>query len=183
MFKNFIKIISCVTVLWSYEAMASQEYLHVWKSLDDVAQFSDYVAEQGIDKLDEESFKVVANTVSTLKGQNDPLLLCILTKAQYSVADAVEALSGDISSNLSSLINATEISFKTTDLNTPIYYTIKWVWLLFLSQTENCKGERMADGFSLYPISIAEELLDKQANGLVTLASSIKREIKRVREL
>lgn len=180
MFRNLMSIMSCIALLWSCESMASKDYLKEWKSLDDVTKFSDYVTEYGID--DNIDFNVVQNTV---KKNNSYGLLCILTKAQYSVANEVEALNNDISSNLRILIDKASIStckdFQITDWNLPKFYAIKWAWLLFLSQTKDYKGEEMASNFQLYPISIAEELLDKQTNGLVGLASSIKDKINRVR--
>lgn len=181
MFRNLMSIMSCIALLWSCESMARNDYLTEWKSLDDVTKFSDYVTEHGID--DNIDFDVVQNTV---KNNNNPYgLLCILTKAQYSVANEVEALNNDISSNLRSLIDKTSIStckdFQIINWNLPKFYAIKWAWLLFLSQTEGYRGEEMVSNFQLYPISIAEELLDKQTNGLVGLASSIKDKINRVK--
>lgn len=37
MFGKINKIIVCITTLLSFESMASQEYLHTWKSLDYVS--------------------------------------------------------------------------------------------------------------------------------------------------
>lgn len=179
--KNLNKLLLIGTFIILGESVASEQYLTTWKSLDDVTKFSDYISENGIDRLTPNSFKIVENTAKELKG-NIPLLLCVLTKANYEVATEAEVLSGDISSRLKTVIESVSISFDSQNLDDPKFYTIKWAWLLFLSQTKDHQGKEMIDGYDLYPISIAKELLDKQNNGLKLLAIKLKTQIESIKE-
>ena len=134
-----------------------QDYLHKWENLDDLSHFYDFIAEHGIESLDDEAFNVVQNTVHNLKGKNDLLLICILTKVQYTIADSIMILSSDIQTHLKDLVTSVYVQFSGNDLNSPKFYSIKLAWLLFISQTVEYKGEEMIDGYKTYPISIATE--------------------------
>lgn len=182
MIKKFYKLILCITILWNFESMAGQDYLHIWKNLDDVTQFGEFITEHGIENLDNDTFKVVQTTVDNLKGKNDYLLICILTKAQYTISDPVMALASDIQTQLKNLVMSINIKFDGKDLNSLNFYSIKLAWLLFISQTIEYKGEEMIDGYEIYPISIAKELLEQQKNGLSELSSKIEKTIDKVIE-
>ena len=92
------------------------------------------------------------------------------------------ALASDIQTQLKNLVMSINVKFDGKDLNSLNFYSIKLAWLLFISQTIEYKGEEMIDGYEIYPISIAKELLEQQKNGLSELSSKIEKTIDKVIE-
>jgi hypothetical protein len=148
-------------------------WLHQWNSIADVRSFFRHVKEQKKAKVNVE-MEIDWGIVDCTVLDKDPLnVLCILTNAFFSVD--INRLESKISTALNKIIEETSIScpYVDHDLSHPGLYDIKWAWLLFCSQTVGHGGEVLQQGYELYPIFMAKELLEKQENGLAVIAEKI----------
>jgi hypothetical protein len=175
--KGIGKGLVCLVCLWSCETMASQSYLHVWESMDDVTKFYEYVTEHGADD-GSIALDVVENTVKTIK---DPLkCLCILEKAMYAVSSLVPLLNDAISSAVRNIVSDEKAVPTNIIPNTPQMFTMRLAYMLIISQTKNYEGKELIPQFEAFPLEIASELLSIQRNGLFDRAKELLEMIKQL---
>lgn len=151
---KFLEVIGLMAVLLSYDAVADQEFLHVWKNLGDVDRFFCNVREIGLVELPD-PLETIQNTVNNLKEKDAFSLLCILVKVNENIV----VRNRKICKELEDLISSIPTYFNGIDLNTPEYYKRKKGWQLFISQTEEGRGEKLIDGFDTTIISKAIDTL------------------------
>lgn len=156
------------------ESKADSEFLHAWRSLDDVDAFCWFYQNNNNPVIDDNIVNATIEISEGLEGMN---LLCILTKALYEVTPHFPIFEEKILETIKYIINSGTVSCKNVSLDTPEYSDVKWATLLFFSQTVGYKGRRLIAKYESYPILLAKEILETEGNNTYNVAQSILRRI------
>jgi exonuclease VII small subunit len=176
------------------ERQVKHLWLYRWRTIGDVNEYAKFLNKYGHEdpRINEE---VIQNTLAILGFRfygnqwNPPVdrnqlfqSLCVFTCASYSVANYVQFGNDDISSLVKIIIgnlpfdplgDDSGIILESGNSLTPQNYTIRWAWLLFLSQIEDHAGAKLKDNYEVYPITMAKEFLGECKGAMKKIAEKM----------